>query len=187
MRERKPQTKTQETPAKIATVDPETNPLTVFDAARAPVDPVALVQAFRYLQPRLGDDAPLSADEKRKMLRTASLSPEFLNAGIAAAEMYPHTKATTGQTPAELRAALEEINDWDDVEREVEILRRVIHDANLKRKQELGGAILTIYSVLRSSLGIFRNLRPYFEEMQRAYQESRKKKSRKSAPEPSTD
>ena len=171
----------------IVTVDPESNPVTVLDAAPARVDPRALIPAFRQLQLRVGQDAPLSADEKQKMLRTASLSPEFLDSGVVAAEVYPYTKTATGRTAAELRAAREEITAWDDLAREVAITLRVINDANLKRKQELGGAILTIYSVLRASLQIFRNLRPYFEAMQHAYQQSRKKKSRQSAPEPGAD
>ena len=160
--------------------------MTVFDPSPLPIDPAAFVRGLRYIQQRMPEFAPLSAAEKRTLVRAASLDPEFRNAGIVAGGMWPHVKTLTGRTAAELSAEADEIARWDEVVRELEILARGIADSNLKRKNRLGTAILQIYSVLGASVyGIeapFPNLLPYFEAMKIAYQKWRKK-SRKTTSE----
>jgi hypothetical protein len=81
--------------------------------------------------------------------------------------------------PVIFDAAVEadEARQWDEVERELLVLAKGVAAANLKRKHRLGRALLDIYAMLGSNLkrGFYSELRPYYDEMKRAYLRRRKK------------
>jgi len=136
---------------------------------------------LRYLQGRIPDFEQLSLGERRSMTRVANLDPEFIEAGLQAADVYQSAKTILGRSGPELREEDDEIRRWDQVELELKALQSGIHSANLKRKRHLGEAILLLYSVLGSELRVSggRYLRPYYENMKRAYLRSLKKGRRK--------
>jgi hypothetical protein len=61
------------------------------------------------------------------------------------------------------------------VERALIILAKGIGAANLKEKHRLGRAILHVYNVLRITIGQNSHLRPYLDDMKRAFLRRRKK------------
>jgi hypothetical protein len=180
--------------AKIATVDTDASPLAVFAPAPQPVDAAMLIDGLRYLQQRIPIFVTLSTAEKRSMLRAASLDPEFRATGVRAAELYPPAKGLVGMSGAEMRVTDEEAVHWDAVIREARILIKGMDDGNLKRKYRLGTAILQLYSILSVSVegpgASHPDLKPYFEDMKRAYLRWRRKSSRKAPdkePEPAKE
>ena len=147
----------------------------------APIEPEALVEAFRYLQERIPDIVQLSIREERSMARAAYLDPEFVDAGIHAADVWREAKQVLLRSGAELREEADEIRRWDAVERELQALVKGVADANLKRKHALGRAILTVYRILGLRLrdGALATadayLRPHYDAMKRAYLRTLKK------------
>lgn len=140
-------------------------------------DPVTLVDGLRQLQQWIPQFIQLTLREEQSMNRAAHLPPEFLAAGLHAAGVWEGTKQTTGMTAEELRELDGDTRSWDDVAREMRAVLKGIDDANLTRKHRLGRAILDLYwmlGTLRRSPA-HAHLRPYYEEMKRAYRLSRKK------------
>ena len=65
------------------------DPVVVAEDATLPVlaSPAVLIHGFRYLQQRIPGFIQLSAEEKRALIRVASLDPDFIEAGIRAAAL----------------------------------------------------------------------------------------------------
>lgn len=141
------------------------------------VDAKMLVEGFRYLQDRIPEYTQLSADEVRAMIRVAHLDPEFLEIGIQAASRWEDTRHLVGRGGDQLRGELDTIREWDEVERQLTAVLKGISAANLKRKHRLGSAILKIYSILGLTIDMAHNrhLRPFFDDLKRAYLRRRKK------------
>ena len=178
-------------PSEITVASDETPEAATDVLAPAPAGPPAvaepetLVDGLRYLRQRIPGFTYLTVREKRSHTRAANLDPEFLAAGLHAAGLWHGTEALVQRTGEELRQEQEEIEHWDQVLIELRALTDGIAAANLKRKHHLGEAILTISKILgvwmassdRNSPHAY--MRPYYENMKRAYlktQNFRKKK-----------
>jgi hypothetical protein len=141
----------------------------------APVlaEPEMLVQGLRYLQQRIPEFTQMTWQEKRSHARAANLDPEFIESGLQAAAVFRDTKIMVERTAEELREEQEEIRRWDEVVVELRAITAGIEAANLKRKHRLGTAILKIYGILEAYLRTNHPadvyLRPYYENMKRAY------------------
>ena len=135
------------------------------------VEPDMLVEGLRLLQQRIPEFTHLSLEEKRAHARAASLDPEFIESGLHAAAVWLHTQRFVHRTGDELRQEHEETRRWDEVIREMRALTDGIEAANVKRKHRLGTAILLIYRLLRTTLRGPNDayMRPYYENMKRAY------------------
>ncbi|PYQ32208.1 MAG: hypothetical protein DMF56_00095 [Acidobacteria bacterium] len=151
-------------------------------------EPEVLVAGLRYLQQRIPEFTQLSVQEKRSHARAANLDPEFIENGLHAAGVFRDTKLLVGRNSEELREEDEEIRRWDAVILEMRALIDGIEAANLKRKHRLGSAILTIYRVIGIYLRHPRSedayLRPYYENMRRAYLKTQRFRGRKKKEEP---
>jgi len=145
--------------------------------------PDALIRGFRALQQRIPGFTQLSVEEERALVRVASLDPDFLEAGIRAASAYDDTKAYVGRSAEELRQELDEVRHWDEAESEVRALLKGMSAANRKRRHRLGRAILKVYKLLGNLIHVegYRPLRPYYEEMKRAYRAHKHKRPKASA------
>ena len=181
----------------VVTVEPAGTPATlVVTDILAPVqtappplaEPEVLVAGLRYLQQRIPEFTQLSVQEKRSHARAANLDPEFIENGLHAAGVFRDTKLLVGRNSEELREEDEEIRRWDAVILEMRALIDGIEAANLKRKHRLGSAILTIYRVIGIYLRHPRSedayLRPYYENMRRAYLKTQRFRGRKKKEEP---
>ena len=151
-------------------------------------EPEMLVKGLRYLQQRIPEFTHLSAQEKRSHARAATLDPEFIESGLHAASVWRDTKIVVKRSGEELRQENEEIREWDEVIREMRALIDGIEAANVKRKHRLGRAILQIYRLLGIYLHRSRPddayLRPYYENMKRAYLRTQRfrRREKKEAP-----
>jgi hypothetical protein len=154
-------------------------------------EPEMLVKGLRYLQERIRDFTQLSVREKRSHARAANLDPEFVEMGLHAALVWRDTKKIVKRTGDDLREEQEEIRRWDEVIRELRALTDGVEAANVKRKHRLGKAILLIYRIL----GIYVDrggpedayLRPYYENMKRAYLQTQQFRRRKKKEEPAEE
>jgi hypothetical protein len=117
------------------------------------------------------------------MLRVAYLDPEFLEVGIQTASRWEDTATVVGRSSDQLRRESDEIREWDEVERQLTAVLKGIAAANLKRKHRLGSAILKIYNILGLTIHMAHNrhLRPYFDDLKRAYLRRRKKAAKATA------
>ena len=174
----------QTTPAPVGASDV----LAIADA-NAPVlaQPEMLVEGLRYLQKRIPEFTQLSWQEKRSHAAAASLDPEFIEGGLRAAAVFRDTQMLVRRDSEELRKEEEEIRRWDQVIAEMEAITSGIKAANLKRKHRLGKAILRLYKMM----GVYLQggpehayLRPYYENMKRAYLRRRQLRKRKAKEEP---
>jgi hypothetical protein len=151
-------------------------------------DPEMLVKGLRYLQERIPEFTQLSVREKRSHARAANLDPEFVENGLHAARVWRETKTTVKRSGEELGQEQEEIRRWDEVIREMRALTDGIEAANMKRKHRLGTAILHIYRMLGIYLHHSRPeeayMRPYYENMKRAYLRTQQFRRRKKKEEP---
>jgi hypothetical protein len=162
--------------------------LTILDATPPLAEPEMLVQGLRDLQQRIPEFTQLSLQEKRSYARAGNLDPEFLESGLDAAAVWRNTRLIVKRSGEELRQEDEEIHRWDKVVRELRAITAGIEAANLKRKHRLGSAILHIYRILGASL--HRSgpedayMRPYYENMKRAYLRTQKFSKRAKKEEP---
>jgi hypothetical protein len=151
-------------------------------------EPEMLVAGLRDLQQRIREFTHLSWQEKRAHARAASLDPEFLESGIHAAAVWRDTEMVVGRGDEELRQEQEEIRRWDAVIVEMRAVLDGIEAANLKRKYRLGSAILQIYRMIGIYLRGGRPedvlLRPYYENMKRAYLRTKRFRKRRKKDEP---
>ena len=150
------------------------------------VDPDMLVEGLRYLQQRIPEFTHLTWQEKRSHARAANLDPEFIESGLRAAAVWRDTKKLVDRSADELREEQDETRRWDQVVVELRAITDGIEAANLKRKHRLGIAILMIYRILGINLHRGRAedlyMRPYYENMKRAYlktQQFRKRTKKK--------
>lgn len=176
---------------KVATVEPEERAGEPADLlAVAPASPPAavvearmLAEGLRYLQQRVPGFVQLSVREKRSRARAANLDPEFMEAGLQTAEVWPETKTLTGRSAEELREEEAEIRRWDGTLVDLQAFVSGIEAANLNRKHHLGKAILLIYGVVGTQLRGEREdrsfMRPYYDNMKRAYLRTLKKGRKK--------
>ena len=146
----------------------------------AVMQPESLVEALRVLQEHIPGFTQLTISEERSMTRAAHLDPAFIEAALHAAAAWHRTKAMTGMTAEELRQEEADVRRWDEVERALRALTRGVAAANLKRKHRLGTAVLTLYSTLgimlrRSPAESDLPLRPYYDDLKRAFLATRKK------------
>ena len=154
----------------------------------APITTDALIQACRLLQQRIPGFDQLSAEERQPLLRVSSLDPEFLAAGIEAMCVCDDYRVAVGYSGEELRELSARIERRAELQRELQRLADGVGGALLKERHDLGTAVLIFYSLLGTDLRTprgarKRNMRPYYEDMKRAYMKNRKTR-RKTAPEP---
>ena len=154
-------------------------------------EPEMLVKGLRYLQQRIPEFTQLSVQEKRSHARAANLDPEFVEAGLHAASVWQHTEIVVKRSGEELRQEHEEIRRWDQVVLELRALIDGIEAANVKRKHRLGRAILMIYRILgvhcQGSRPEDVSMRPYYENMKRAYLRTQQFRKRKKKEEPAAE
>jgi hypothetical protein len=178
-------------PAETAATPAAPSDLLTLAHTNTPVlaEPEMLVEGLRYLQRRIPEFTHLTWQEKRSHARAANLDPEFIESGLQAAAMWRDTGIMVQRSAEDLRQEQDEIRRWDEVLVEVRAIADGIEAANLKRKHRLGSAILKIYRILdvyfRRSHPDDVYMRPYFENMKRAYlrtQQFRKRKKKEEAP-----
>jgi hypothetical protein len=147
-------------------------------APPALAQPEMLVDGLRYLQKRIPEFTQLTVQEKRSHARAANLDPEFIDAGLQVAAVWSQTEAMVNRSAEDLDEEQAEIRRWDAVVVELRALTSGIEAANLKRKHRLGKAILKIYNIVGALLDRPRpedaHLRPYYENMKRAFLRTQK-------------
>jgi hypothetical protein len=191
----------RQTSAPVVTVAPAetdatpvaaTDLLTLVQTTPPPLaEPEMLVEGLRYLQQRIPEFTQLSVQEKRSHARAANLDPEFIESGLDAAAVWRDTKHVVKRSGEDLRQEHEEIRRWDKVILELRAITDGIEAANLKRKHRLGSAILQIYRIL----GVYFHrsrpeeayMRPYYENMKRAYLRTQRFRKRKKREEPAAE
>ena len=174
-----PEKEPLQSPTVIASSTPEE--LVPSTAGVLLVDAEMLLAGLLQLKDRIPDYTHLTARESRGMGRTANLDPEFVSAGLHTVSSTPNAKEFWGWSGEELRQLADDARRWDDVERELRIVLKGITDANRKRKNSLGFAILFVYGLLRR-LAKKRGtewLRPYYDEMHAAWKRSRERRRTK--------
>ena len=187
----------RQSPPPVTAVVPAEKPDTAADVL-APIDtgpalaaPETLAEGLRFLQQRIPGFTHLTVKQKRSHARVANLDPEFIEAGLHAATVWEHTKHFVKRSGEELREEQEEIGRWDQVIVEMRALTDGIEAANTERKHRLGQDILLLYSMLSAwlhgDLPSHAYMRPYYENMRRAYLRTqrftRKKKKQEEEPE----
>ena len=164
----------------------------VQTAPPALAEPEMLVQGLHYLRQRIPGFTQVSVEEKRSHARAANLDPEFIESGLHAACVWRDTKLMIERSGEELREEHEEIRHWDVVVREMRAITDGIEAGNLKRKHRLGTAILQIYAILgayfrRNSRPQDAYMRPYYENMKRAYLRTQQFRRKKKKEEPAAE
>jgi hypothetical protein len=162
-----------------ATPVPAIDVLAVVDTTPPPpVGPEMLVQGLRYLQERIPEFTQLSVKEKRSHARAANLDPEFLEGGLQTAAAWRWTKHFVKRSGEELRQEDNVSRRWDEAISAWRAILDGLEAANLKRKHRLGKAILLIYAILgrymRGNHPEEAYMRPYYENMKRAYLRTQK-------------
>jgi hypothetical protein len=144
------------------------------------VEPETLIQGLRFLAQRIPGFVQLTVTEERSMARTAHLPREAIDIGIDAAGAWDDPKFFLGWTGDDERREDEVIRRWDGVHREILTLAKGVYGANLHRKHARGKRFLNMYAIgrrrARENDGPGNRLRPYIEEMRKAFAKNRWKK-----------
>jgi len=152
------------------------------------IEPETLAKGLQYLQERIPEFTQLSVQEKRSHARAANLDPEFVENGLHAARVWSQTKTLVKRTGEELTEEQEEIRRWDEAIRDLRAFLDGIEAANVKRKHRLGTAILQIYRMLAAYLNRPKPedlyMRPYYDNMKRAYLKTQQFRRSKKKDEP---
>jgi hypothetical protein len=178
-----------DTEVEVAIIEPDAQVVIAEEVLPpAPITTDALIQACRLLQQRIPGFDQLSVEERQRLVRVSSLDPEFLAAGIEAMCVCDDYRASVGYSGEELRDLSARIERRAELQREFQRLADGVGAALPKEKHDLGNAVLIFYSLLgrdlRAPRGTTnRHMRPYYEDMKRAYMKKRKTR-RKTAPEP---
>jgi hypothetical protein len=178
--------------AAAATPGPAIDVLALVDTTPpALVEPEMLVQGLRLLQERIPGFTQLSVKEKRSHARAANLDLEFLESGLHAAAMWRLTKHFVKRSAEDLRQEDEVSRRWDEAIAAWRAILDGLEAANLKRKHRLGRAILLIYRILgiymRSNRPDEAYMRPYYENMKRAYLRTQRFRKRAKKEEPAAE
>jgi hypothetical protein len=156
-----------------------------------PIEPEMLAAGLRYLQQRIPGFTHLSAQEKRSYARAANLDPEFLESGLQAAAVWLDTKLMVKRSGEELRQEQEVTRVWDETILAARAFLDGLDAVNLQRKHHLGRAILQIYRLLgiylRRNNSEMAYMRPYYENMKRAYLRTQRFRKRAKKEEPPTE
>jgi hypothetical protein len=154
-------------------------------------DPEMLMEALRYLQQHIPGFTHLSVQEKRAHSRAANLDPEFLEHGLHTAVAWHETKGLVGRSGEELRQEQEEIRRWEQTLVELRAFTDGIEASTTMRKHRLGSAILFIYRVLGNRINDpvpgAAYMRPYYENMKRAYLKTQRFRRRTKKEEPAEE
>jgi hypothetical protein len=164
----------------VTTIAPDAEVVIAEEVLSAtPISTDRLIEACRLLQQRIAGFDQLSVEERQQMVRVASLDPEFLTAGIEGMSACDDYRAAVGYSGEELRELSASIERQAQLQRELQKLADGVGAALLKDRHRLGEAVLVFYSLLgtdlRSPAGTRkRHMRPYYEDMKRAYMKNRK-------------
>jgi hypothetical protein len=154
-------------------------------------DPEMLVQGLRYLRQHIPGFTHLSVHEKRARSRAANLDPEFLEHGLHAAVAWHETQRLVERSGEELRQEQEEIRRWDQAIVELRAFTDGIEASNTMRKHRLGRAILFLYRVLANRFHYpmpgDAYMRPYYENMKRAYLKTQRFRKKTKTDEPTAE
>lgn len=179
-------------PAEVeVTSGPAIDVLAPADTTPTLVEPEMLVRGLRLLQERIPEFTQLSVKEKRSRARAANLDPEFIESGLHAAAAWHWTKHFVKRSGEELRQEDEVSRRWDEAIAAWRAILDGLEAANLQRKHRLGRAILLIYRIL----GIYMRgnrpeeayMRPYYENMKRAYLRTQRFRKRTKKEDPAAE
>jgi hypothetical protein len=151
----------------INTLSPK--PAAVTADGKEPLTPEQIVEQIRMLRQHIPDFGPLTMPDAQSLLRTANLSPRFVQAGINTIGAERLVTEAVGRTAEALSAEREDVGRWSAVEAELRTALEGVAAANLSRRHRIGLATLQAYSVAR---GLVRNpeyaaLRPHVDDMRR--------------------
>ncbi len=180
----------------VAQTGPAVTPVAAADrpglvATTPPADPDTLVEGLRHLRQHIPGFTQLSVREKRARSRVANLDPEFLEQGLHAAVAWHETQNMVARSGDELRQEQEEIRRWDQTIVELRAFTDGIEASNTMRKHRLGTAILFLYRVLanrfRYPMPEDAYMRPYYENMKRAYLKTQRFRKKTTPGEPAAE
>lgn len=166
----------------INTLSPK--PAAVTADGKEPFTPEQIVEQIRMLRQHIPDFGPLTVPDARSLLRTANLSPRFVQAGINAIGAERLVTEAVGRTAETLSAEREDVGRWSAVEAEMRAALEGVAAANLSRRHRIGLTVLQAYSVSR---GLVRNpdyaaLRPHVADMRRTVVIRRRRPQPEAAP-----
>lgn len=138
-------------------------------------DPEVLIQGLRFLQKRIPGFVQLSIREERSMARAAHLPAKAIEIAAGCAALAG-AEPLIGMTGEEMRRDTDLSRRWESASRELAVLKKGIDGANLARRHRVGLATLDLYAHLKRRQRTETHLRPYVEEMRRAFAAVTKKR-----------
>jgi hypothetical protein len=175
------------------TNEKNTNPSAAADIPqRAPAPtPEEVVEQLRAVQ--IGEVAPLTAAERRKLRRRTITSNPILQASINVLGAFDNVSQAVGQPADQARRLHDEANRWTAVEDELRRMLSGVAGANIIRRQRVSLLAAQAYGI---SLQLARDpanaiLVPHVQEIRRLKSFSRRKKAAQApgapaSPEPDT-
>ena len=132
-------------------------------------DPAALIAQVRALRAQIPDYTQLPLSQRRAMQIVAATNPDFVRASINSIAESLNVEQALGRTPDDLRQEASSVQGWTDLEDEVRALLSGLSTGNLVRRNRLGEAALTVYSVARRLVRQrqHEHLLPHVETMRR--------------------
>lgn len=138
------------------------------------------VARLRELQAQLPEYEHITIEDARTLRSVAYLDREFVDAAISSLSQADTLLIVADQTPEEMRREVQDIDDWEIVERELQVTLQGVATANLIRRHRLGTTALMIYHSARqlARRPKHASLLPYIATMQRhnRFSGGRKKK-----------
>jgi hypothetical protein len=157
----------------MSTNDETANP------ADIPLSPEAIVNELRAISVRMGELAPMTAEERRALRGRLRTPGPIVNASITVIDALDNVSQAVGQQAEEVRSLQGEANRWSAVEQELRSMLNGVSGANLLRRLRLDLLAAQAYTIGSQLARDPANaiLLPHVEEIKRLKRFSRRKKA----------
>ena len=164
---------------------PKTEGATETTPGTAKLTAQLFTEQLTLLGQQLPDISPLTAQEREIVRRQGRMPDDVIAASITVIAESDTVQQEVGQ-PQDVKQLVVDANDWDDVERRVKAMLKVIADSNLVRRQRASIAASRAYLIGKQVVRDPDNaaLIPHVEEVRRLKALARRNRTAKPAPQP---
>ncbi|HEV7426159.1 MAG TPA: hypothetical protein VGQ46_07300 [Thermoanaerobaculia bacterium] len=147
--------------------------------ADIPLSPEAIVDELRAISARIGEMAPMTAEERRALRGRLRTPDPVVNASINVIDALDNVSQAVGQPIDRVRSLQDESIRWTAVEQELRSMLNGVSGANLLRRLRLDLLAAQAYTIGSQLARDPANaiLLPHVEEVKRLKRVSRRKKA----------
>jgi hypothetical protein len=163
----------------MSTNDETVNPPSLAENPQPALSPEEIVDELRVLSMRMGEMAPMTAEQRRALRGRLRTPHPVVNASINVIDALDNVEQAVGQPVDKVRSLQDEAIRWAAVEQELRSMLNGVSGANLLRRLRIDLIAAQAYTIgsqlARDPVNAI--LLPHVEEIKRMKRVSRRKKA----------